>query len=81
MSFITNCNIEINATIFGYFAYNIPLAQDLEWPMSAIIAKHVVDAQIDESRSYCEDKPHIGHLLSWNKSLWRPFDLPQRGRH
>ena len=40
-----------------------------------------VDAQIDESRSYCEDKPHISHLLSWDRSLGRPFDLPRGSRY
>ena len=58
----------------------LPLAQNLEWSMSTIICEYV-DAQIDESRSYCEDKPHISHLLSWDRSLGRPFDLPRGSRY
>ena len=30
--------------------------------MSFIVCEYV-DAQIDESRSYCENKPHISYLL------------------
>ena len=39
-----------------------PHAQNLEWSVSFIVCEYV-DAQIDESRSYCENKPHISYLL------------------